>query len=55
MFVKSYVGRDCGSRVQIWCTSMVAIELPEGVYADGREEDEVWRPSGVLQCNFILC
>ena len=41
MFVESSVVRDCDSRVQIWCTSMVAMELPEGVYAAGREEDEV--------------
>jgi hypothetical protein len=41
MFVESSVGRDCGSRVQIWYTSIVAMKLPEGVYAGGREEDEV--------------
>ena len=41
MFVESSVGRDCGSRVQIWCTSMFTMELPEGVYTAGREEDEV--------------
>jgi hypothetical protein len=41
MFVESSVGRDYGSWVQIWCTSMVTMELPKGVYAAEREEDEV--------------
>jgi hypothetical protein len=41
MFVESSVGRDCDSRIEIWCIFMVAKELPKEMYAVGCEKDEV--------------